>query len=164
MDIINEINKLTLYKNAIINDSSEDWLELINSLKNEDIKEKITAIDIALQRNSIKNNTTKYIDLLSKIGNAYLEDNNPLNAIESFKTCLAINMPSISPMLLIYDSIALGKSYLLINEEQHANAMFEKAKSLYTEITNNQNIEVNQEEILLLSEALSKISIYQNHS
>lgn len=162
IDINKEINKLLFYKNAIINDSSEDWLKLINSLDDDETKEKIKIIDIALQRDAIKSNTTKYTDLLSKIGNTYLDDNNPLKAIEAFKSSLAINMPSISPLNLIYDSIALGKSYILIDKKQDAKAMFEKAHSFYKEIANNPNIEINPEDIQILNEALSKVSASSN--
>ena len=140
----------------MLEDTSESWLELIQATENYlDVQDKINIIKISLQQDSIKNDTSKYVRMLSKLGNLHLDNHEPLMAITTFEQSLAINTTCVCPACLVYDCISLGKTYAEINKIQASKAMFEKARAYYTTITDNLDIEIDQKTSDLLNEIFS---------
>jgi tetratricopeptide (TPR) repeat protein len=156
IDIQDEIENLLLYKKAIISGSYEDWSNLLNLFQEKtDLKVRSKIIKLAIQEENIKNNISYRIRMLSDLGNTYLDDNNPLKAIDAFENSLSLNTQNISSVSLVYDSIGLGKAYTLMDRKEEAKVMFQKAYNLYIEVSNTNNIEA--EDISSIKDALSQI-------
>lgn len=156
IDIQNEIENLLLYKKAITSGSYEDWINLLDLFQEKtDLKIRSKILKLAIQEEKIKNNINHRIRMLSDLGSTYLDDNNPLKAIDAFENCLSLNAQNISSVSLVYDSIGLGKAYTLMDRKEEAKAMFQKAYNLYIEFSNTNNIEA--EDISSIKDALSQI-------
>lgn len=154
IDIQSEIGNLFLYKKAILDGSCEDWINLLTLFQEKtNSKSKIKILKLAMQEENIKINYR--IRMLSDLGNTYLDDNNPLKAINAFENCISLNTLNISSVSLIYDSIGLGKAYTLMDRKEEAKAMFQKAYDLYIEASNANDMEAD--DLSSIKDVLSQI-------
>lgn len=160
IDLHNEINNLLLYKKALLNDNFEAWQALINYLDEQsELQQKIHILKIAAQRESIKNSIGDYIKILSELGSSFLDNHDPLKTIDTLEHSISLNTSYTSPASLIDDCINLGRAYILVGKNMEANAMFKKARDFYDYILNNRDIEVDQEDVSLLKDSLSRIPL-----